>query len=63
MPHRLGKPSLPPQPTPTRLDLQPSRWIDGTPDTVDGQRSRLEEAGGDPDVISEWVRAHGGAKR
>ncbi len=40
--------------------VQPSGWIDRTPDTVAILRSRLEEAGGDPDVVAEWVRAHGG---
>jgi hypothetical protein len=40
--------------------VQPSGWIDRTPDTVAILRSRVEEAGGDPDAVSEWVRAHGG---
>ncbi len=40
--------------------VQPSGWIDRTPDTVAILRSRLEEVGGDPDVVSEWVRTHGG---
>ncbi len=35
-------------------------WIDRTPDTVAILRSRVEEAGGDPDAVSEWVKAHGG---
>ncbi|MCA1708643.1 MAG: hypothetical protein LC808_37320 [Actinobacteria bacterium] len=40
--------------------VQPSGWIDRTPDTVAILRSRVEEAGGDPDAVFEWVRAHGG---
>ena len=40
--------------------VQPSRWIDRTPDTVAILRSRVEEAGGDPDAVADWVRAHGG---
>ena len=40
--------------------VQPSRWIDRTPHTVAILRSRVEEAGGDPDAVSKWVRAHGG---
>ena len=40
--------------------VQPSGWIDRTPDTVAILRSRVEEAGGDPDAVSEWVRSHGG---
>jgi hypothetical protein len=40
--------------------VQPSPWIDRTPDTVAILRSRVEQADGDPDAVSEWVRAHGG---
>jgi len=40
--------------------VEPSRWIDRTPDTVAILRSRVEAAGGDPDAVSEWVRARGG---
>ena len=40
--------------------VQPSEWIDRTPDTVAILRSRVEEAGGDPDAVAEWVTAHGG---
>ena len=40
--------------------VQPSGWIDRTPDTVAILRSRVEAAGGDPDAVAEWVRAHGG---
>ena len=40
--------------------VQPSGWIDRTPRTVAILRSRVEEAGGDPDAVSEWVRVHGG---
>ena len=40
--------------------VQPSHWIDRTPDTVAILRSRVEAAGGDPEAASEWVRAHGG---
>ncbi len=40
--------------------MQPSGWIDRTPNTVAILRSRVEEAGGDPDAVAEWVGAHGG---
>ncbi len=40
--------------------VQPSGWIDRTPDTVAILRSRIEEAGGDPEAVSTWVREHGG---
>ncbi len=40
--------------------VQPSGWIDRTPDTVAILRSRVEEAGGDPDAVADWVKAHGG---
>ena len=40
--------------------VQPSGWIDRTPDTVAILRSRVEAAGGDPDAVSEWVKAQGG---
>ena len=40
--------------------VQPSRWIDRTADTVAILRSRVEEAGGDPDAVAEWVKARGG---
>jgi hypothetical protein len=40
--------------------VQPSGFIDRTPGTVALLRSRVEEAGGDPDAVAQWVRAHGG---
>lgn len=40
--------------------VQPSGWIDRTPDTVAILRSRVDAAGGDPDAVSQWVKAHGG---
>ncbi len=40
--------------------VERSRWIDRTPGTVAILRSRVEEAGGDPDAVAEWVRARGG---
>ncbi len=40
--------------------VQPSGFIDRTPGTVAVLRSRVEEAGGDPDAVAEWVKAHGG---
>ncbi len=40
--------------------VQPSPFIDRTPGTVALLRSRVEEAGGEPDAVSEWVLAHGG---
>lgn len=40
--------------------VEPSGWIDRTPDTVAILRSRVEEAGGDADAVSEWVLTHGG---
>ncbi len=40
--------------------VQPSGFIDRTPGTVALLRSRVEEAGGDPDAVAIWVKAHGG---
>ncbi len=40
--------------------IQPSGWIDRTPNTVAILRSRVEAAGGDPEAVSEWVKARGG---
>ena len=40
--------------------VQPSPFIDRTPGTVALLRSRVEEAGGDPDEVARWVEAHGG---
>ncbi len=40
--------------------VQPSPFIDRTPRTVAVLRSRVEEAGGDPDAVAQWVEAHGG---
>jgi hypothetical protein len=40
--------------------VQPSGFIDRTPGTVALLRSRVEEAGGDPDAVAQWVKAHGG---
>ena len=40
--------------------VQPSMFIDRTPGTVSLLRSRVEEAGGDPDAVARWVEANGG---
>jgi hypothetical protein len=40
--------------------VQPSAFIDRTPGTVALLRSRVEEAGGDPDAVARWVEARGG---
>ena len=40
--------------------VEPSTFIDRTPGTVALLRSRVEEAGGDPDAVGRWVEAHGG---
>lgn len=40
--------------------VRPSSFIDRTPGTVALLRSRVEEAGGDPDAVARWVEAHGG---
>ena len=40
--------------------VQPSPFIDRTPGTVAVLRSRVEEAGGDPDAVARWVEAQGG---
>ncbi len=40
--------------------VEPSGFIDRTPGTVAFLRSRVEEAGGDPDSVAQWVEAHGG---
>ena len=40
--------------------LQPSIFLDRTPGTVPILRSRVEEAGGDPAAVAEWVEARGG---
>lgn len=42
------------------ISVQPSGFIDRTPGTVALLRSRVEEAGGDPDAVAQWVKAHGG---
>jgi len=39
---------------------KPSAFIDRTPGTVAVLRSRVEEAGGDPDSVARWVEAQGG---
>jgi hypothetical protein len=40
--------------------VEPAAFIDRTPGTVAILRSRVEEAGGDPDAVARWVKAHGG---
>ncbi len=40
--------------------VQPSPFLDRTPGTVALLRSRVEEAGGDPAAVGEWVEANGG---
>jgi hypothetical protein len=40
--------------------VQPAGFIDRTPGTVAFRRSRVEEAGGDPDAVAQWVKTHGG---
>lgn len=40
--------------------LQPSPFIDRTPGTVAVMRSKVEEAGADPDAVAQWVEAKGG---
>ena len=40
--------------------VRPSAFIDRTPGTVALLRSRVEEAGGDPDAVARWVEARGG---
>lgn len=40
--------------------IQPSPFIDRTPGTVALLRTRVEEAGGDPDEVARWVETHGG---
>ena len=40
--------------------VQPSPFVDRTPGTVALLRSRVEEAGGDPEAVARWVEAHGG---
>ncbi len=40
--------------------VPPAGFIDRTPGTVALLRSRVEEAGGDPDAVAQWVKAHGG---
>jgi hypothetical protein len=40
--------------------LQPSPFIDRTPGTVALLRSKIEEAGADPDAVARWVEANGG---
>ena len=40
--------------------VEPSGFIDRTPGTVALLRSRVEEAGADPDEVAQWVIAHGG---
>ena len=40
--------------------VQPSPFIDRTPGTVALMRSKVEEAGADPDAVAQWVEAKGG---
>ena len=40
--------------------VQPSPFIDRTPGTVAVLRSRVEEAGADPDAVARWVEEKGG---
>lgn len=40
--------------------VQPTPFIDQTPGTVAVLRSRVEEAGADPDAVARWVEAKGG---
>jgi hypothetical protein len=40
--------------------VQPSPFIDRTPGTVALLRSRVEEAGGDPEAVARWVEGNGG---
>ena len=40
--------------------VKPSMFIDRTPGTVALLRSRVEEAGGEPDAVARWVEANGG---
>ena len=40
--------------------VQPSPFIDRTPGTIAVLRSRVEEAGADPDAVARWVEAQGG---
>lgn len=40
--------------------VEPSPFIDRTPGTVALLRSRVEEAGGDPEAVARWVEAKGG---
>ena len=40
--------------------VQPSTILDRTPGTVALLRSRVEEAGADPDAVARWVEANGG---
>lgn len=40
--------------------VQPSPFIDRTPGTVALLRSRVEEAGANPDEVARWVEAQGG---
>ena len=40
--------------------LQPSPFIDRTPGTVALLRSKVEDAGADPDAVARWVEAKGG---
>ena len=41
-------------------DVQPSPFLDRTPGNVALLRSRVEEAGGDPEAVARWVESHGG---
>ena len=40
--------------------VKPSPFIDRTPGTIAVLRSRVEEAGADPDAVARWVEAKGG---
>ncbi len=40
--------------------VDPSPFIDRTPGTVAVLRSKVEEAGADPEAVARWVEAKGG---
>ena len=40
--------------------VEPAGFIDRTPGTVAFLRSKVEEAGGDPEDVARWVKERGG---
>ncbi len=40
--------------------IEPSPFIDRTPGTIAILRSKVEDAGGDPEAVARWVTAQGG---